>query len=843
MVRAVLGEAMLKRTLSCLTVLAAVLHPGVAGAGDPSNGESATFGGTYARAYVAAPQELPQGTPVRMSLPVIREERVHGDTLVDLYPGGEIRFDRASLLERLAPFILDSARSEFAARLGDGDRLSIEQVAQAGVVLTYDPNLLEIHVEQIDAGYAPVVMLGNGGRVEEPPVTLQPEPFSAYLNVVGDFRYSTDQETQEPSALLNGAVRFRGVVFEFDGGYSAAADARGFYRRSARLVYDQPESLRRWTAGDVQINSLGIMGGVLLGGVAVEKGSRNFFNSEVLTSIGRQQVLLERDATVEILVDGQPVETLQLTAGPYDLGQLRAEYSGRNAQLFITDFTGRRQLTDFDTYFQAVDLAEGESEYSVGLGVLPRGFGAQLDYDGAPAFSGYYRRGITSRLALGGSLQFTEDVQVLGAEVVAAPRFVPGRFEFSGALSTGEAGSGFAARGGYSVQLGDAGDRQVSVSADYRTDKFTTLIDEVSLLGAETLNINANYAQSIGERTYLVAGASIFQRSGFEETRTAYVDVSHRTPRFRITAGVEYSAGPSEDGYGVRVALSMPLGRTTRADAAYNSRREEVRAYVSRSYDEQVGAWGYDVGVRQAPSAASVDASGTYVGNRVLVRTAASSSGPGFGQVGDRQQASVQFGSSIAFAGGAFAIGRPIQDSFVIASPHPGVAETRVVVGRSINAERYDAVSGSLGAALGGRLMSYSRQNLFYDLTGGAGGADIGSGLESVEPPYRSGYRLVVGSWATVTAVGYLNLGGGRAELVSGTVSSPDDPDFESQPFFTNSAGRFAIVGLRPGATYEVRLFDTGLIYIFSVPEDGESLLQMGEILLTPASEEEEPEQ
>lgn len=833
---------MLKRTLSCLTVLTVAMHPGIAGASGSAPGETPYTGGGYAWAYVPALQALPQGTPVRMSLPLIREERVHGDTLVDLYPGGEIRFDRASLLERLTPFILDSARGEFAGRLGEGDSLSIEQVAQAGIVLRYDANLLEIYVEQIDAGYAPVVTLGNGARPEDTPVTLQPEAFSAYLNVVGDFRYSTDQETQEPSALLNGAIRYRGVVFEFDGGYGGAADAGGFYRQSARFVYDQPESLRRWTAGDVQINSLGIMGGVLLGGVGVEKGRRNFFNSDVLTSISQQQILLERDATVEILVDGQAVETLQLAAGPYDLGQLRAEYNGRNAQLFITDFTGRRQLTDFDTYFQQIDLSEGESEYSVGLGVLPRGFGTQRDYDGEPAFSAYYRRGITSRLALGGSLQLTETIQVAGAELVAAPRLVPGRFEFSGALSTGERGSGFAARGAYAVQFGEFGDRQVTLSADYRNDKFTTLIDELSLPGAETLNVNANYSQSLGENTYLVAGASIFQRTGFEESHTAYIDLSHRTPRFRVTAGVEYSSG-QQDGYGVRVALSVPLGRTTRADAGYNSRREEVRAYMSRSYDEQVGAWGYDLGVRHAPTNASVDASGTYVGNRVLARAAASSSGSGFGQVGDRQQASLQLGTSIAFAGGDFAVGRPIQDSFVIASPHRAVAETRVVVGRSINAERYDAVSGALGPALGGRLMSYSRQNLFYDLTGGGGGADIGSGLESVEPPYRSGYRLVVGSEATVTAVGYLNLGNGRAELVSGTISSRDHTDFETQPFFTNSAGRFAIVGLKPGATYEVRLFESGLTYTFSVPEDGDSLLQMGEILLTPASQEEEPEQ
>src|SRR5690606_24172724 len=111
---------------------------------------------------------------------------------------------------------------------------------------------------------------------------------------------------------------------------------------------------------DLQVSSLDLLGGAWLGGIGVEKGRRIFTDFEPLASLGGQEVLLERDATVEVFVDGQQVQTLQLTAGPYDMSQLRAEYGGRSTQLFITDVTGRRQLAELDFFFDAVDLARGE---------------------------------------------------------------------------------------------------------------------------------------------------------------------------------------------------------------------------------------------------------------------------------------------------------------------------------------------------------------------------------------------------------------------------------------------------------------------------------------------------
>ena len=775
-----------------------------------------------------------------MALPVLRGGRIYNDVAVELYADGQIRYQRESLVGQLAPLMSEEGRAQFALRLGNAPVVSPEDVARAGIALRFDPSLLEIHVERIDPLIAPLVRIGSAMESPSAPITLQPQGFSAYLNVSGDFLLSDLSDFETPSLLLTGAVRYRGVVLEFDGGFdSTGQGGSAFYRRAARLVYDEPERQRRWSAGDIQLSNLSIVGGTLLGGVGVEKGRRNFLGFQPLTPLGGQQVLLDRDSTVEVIVGGQQVQTLQLPAGPYDFGQLRAQYGGRDAQLYITDITGRRQLAEFDALSSTTDLAPGEDEYSAGLGFVPRRFTTQPIYAGLPAFSGYYRRGLTERLAIGGLAQLSERIQVVGAELTALPRFLPGRLEVAGAVSRGN-GTGFALRGAYSIQFGAVGDRQFSIAADYRSAGFTTLIDQLGLPQVQTLSVSANYSQSIGERTTLVAGANLFERKGFASTRSAYVDVIHRTRRFRLTGGIEYGTGLFADRFGFRVSISVPLGRSTRAEAGYNSRRDDFRAFVSRSHDDQVGSWGYDLGVRRTGGSASIDASGTYVGNRFFSRAVISSSGPDLSNIGDRQQMRVQIGTSIAYAGGAIAIGRPIQDSFVIASAHPSMSGAQVVIGRSIHERRYDALSGTFGPALGGTLNSYSRQNIIYDLMGGARGQDIGSGIETVEPPYRSGYRLVVGSGATVTAYGFLNLSSRRASLVAGTITSADDREFGTQPFFTNSVGRFAIPGLKPGRTYQVRVNGLDTSYRISVPETGDSLLQLGEILMVPAGQGQE---
>ncbi|RJF93373.1 hypothetical protein D3876_03255 [Sphingomonas cavernae] len=778
---------------------------------------------------------------MQLVLPLSRGGRLYGDVLAEVYSDGRVRYDRTSLIERIGPILSENGRAQLEASLPRTEFLTPEEVAQAGITLKYNSSLLEIAVDQIDPAMMAVQSIGEAFRNNPIPVTQQPQDFSAYLNIVSDFRLTDFKEFEDPGVLLFGAARYKGVVLELDGGYDPAlTGSSGFYRRQALLSYDEPDKMRRWSAGDLQIGSLSLVSGALLGGASVEKGRRVFTASAPLTQFGGQQVLLDRDATVEVIVDGQQVQTLQLAAGTYDLSQLQAQYGARNAQLYITDVSGRRQLASFDPFFNPADLVAGETEYGAAVGVLPSRFNFQPEYGSDPAFSGYYRRGLSNRLILGGALQLSQDIQVAAAEIIVSPRKIPGRIEVSGAVSTGNS-TGFALRGAYVVQLGNGvSGSQFAVNADYRSSGFSTLADSIGLARFRSLNLTASYSQSLSERTTLIAGANLFSREGAPTTRLAYVDVLHRTSRYRLTAGLEYGRDVFGRQFGGRITITIPLDRKTRAEAGYNSRRNDARAFVSRSYDDTVGSFGYDLGVRSTSDDKSVDGIANYVGNRFYSRLAVTTSGNSFGSIDQRQTARLQLGSSIAFAGGDFAIGRPINDSFAIAKPHSSLKNEQVVLGRSVNDEKYEAESGLFGPALSGRLNSYNRQNVIYDLKDGGQGYDIGTGIHVVEPPYRSGYRIVVGTDANVSAYGFLNYPGKRAVLVSGTIAGLDDNDFERQPFFTNSAGRFAVMGLRPGKSYRVTLFNSQSSFNITVPADSGSLLQLGDIAVAAAEQGQE---
>ena len=148
---------------------------------------------------------------------------------------------------------------------------------------------------------------------------------------------------------------------------------------------------------------------------------------------------------------------------------------------------------------------------------------------------------------------------------------------------------------------------------------------------------------------------------------------------------------------GVRLGISMLFGGGNRANADYRSRTGTFRSTVSRGAEDHVGSWGYDAGVSDSRGDTSADASINYVGNRFDARATVFTRGNGIGGVTDRQRARLQVGTAVAFADGAFGIGRPVSDSFAVIEPHPAIKDREVITGRNLRNDKYDARSGVFG--------------------------------------------------------------------------------------------------------------------------------------------------
>src|SRR5690606_22284746 len=194
--------------------------------------------------------------------------------------------------------------------------------------------------------------------------------------------------------------------------------------------------------------------------------------------------------------------------------------------------------------------------------------------------------------------------------------------------------------------------------------------------------------------------------------------------------------------------------------------------------------------------------------------------------------------SSLAFAGGKVAVGRPISDSFALVYPHKNLKGRKVIVGDSLETGRYVANSGPFGPATGGYFSSYVNQTLRYDVIDAPQGYDIGEGIKRLKPTYRSGYAIKVGTDAFVSALGVLTAENGKpVPLTSGRIADANGQG-ASQPFFTNSVGRFAAQKLTPGHKYRVELYTSPAVgFEFTVPADNEGLLDLGRIAIPVAVE------
>lgn len=780
----------------------------------------------------------PQPKSYELDLPLVRSGQVYGNVHSKIWTNGTVLFRRKSMLDELRPLLNDEAYGELSASLGNEaeEYLTPVELLNAGIVVKYDAAMLQIDVIQIDPGLGVVQTLGMPAPPPQPPEpTLKPQNFSAYANFVVDTRYSDLTGDSEETATIFGAARWNNVVLEFDGGYQEIGPSSGFYRRTTRLSYDDREARRRYSLGDLRLNSLDLLGGAFLGGVAIEHGRSVFNPFQSVFRTGQNELRLDQPATVEVFADGQLVDTLVLDPGRYDVSQLPLTYGSNNLEFIITDSAGRTQVTDLDLFSDPYDLAEGESEYNAAIGYPIEGSsGSSPDYADEVAFAGYFRHGVTNRVILGGALQASNDLTTVAGEASYFASSLPVSVEVSGAVSQTEEDTGHAAR----VTMNFYGDgdsaRRLSFAANYESAAFRTIADTTFFSRQEALTINAAYSQAIGPRTMAVAGLTKVERGDFVNEQSVYGELFHTFANdVRVSAGLEYGEGRLRgEEVGVRVSLSKRFGARTSGSARYNSRREQFAANFSRSMEERVGSFGYDIGLSEAASESSASFNANYTGNRFEGRGGYLARGESFDKLGDENVILLQAGTSVAIAGGEMAIGRPIADSFVIAKPHESLESEQAVLGSRLQGDGYEAASGWFGPALKGDLYSFGDQSVQYDFWNTDSAIDIGTGVASVNPPYRSGYLMVVGSDAHYSVVGTLYIGEEQASLVAGQIVGVDDEDFQPQPFFTNSVGRFAMMGLRPGKTYRVTLTGSQRQFTIEIPKEGPTMIHKGKIVI-----------
>jgi outer membrane usher protein len=810
----------------------ALLLPGIAQA--QSNAQPAPTPAIEERQVTPRPQRA-----LSFTVPLVSASRAYGDVLIEVRNGTDVFIAAEDLARELDPVLNDQGREALTQALAQKTMVPLDDLRQAGFDLVFNSNRLELEVVGLTPQFRQVQSLipsrDSGKRPELD--RIEPAGFSTYLNFIGNFNYSTELGNENPELFLTGATRVGNVVAEYDGAFTDQfSNSYKFSRRSTRFVYDDPKSFRRYSAGDLRVETLSLLTVPQIAGLGVEKRRRIFEPGLSALRVNGRQIFLNNRSTVDVVVNGVNVESLQLDAGAYDLSTLPIQQGSNDIQLIVTDSFGQKEVISYDFFFESLPLEAGDEEYSIGVGVLADNLGFEPSYTSDPVASALYRRSLSENLILGGALQISEDIQVVGASVISVPQFIPGFFDLELAASTASGQNGFAVRAGYSFSQGGAltGANQFAVNISYQSEGFTS-VNNLLPVNFDLLSLTATYSRSFGLDSVGTIGVSYFTGGNQSDDYALFADFSHRlNDKLRLTGGLEYGRSTdTRSAFGVRVGVALALGRGARASADVRTRFDNFRANLSDGAENEVGSFGYDVALSQFGDEVRSDAQLEYVANRFNARADLTSRGASFGNITQEQRIRVQVATAVAFAGGQFGIGRPINSAFLLAKPNDAIEGQDVITGRGLNSGKYYARSGPFGSALQGDLGAYTAQNVQFDAADPDSGFDVGDGTVLLEPPYQSGYAVIVGETNFVTVIGTLRDENGAVAVATGVVRDLQTGEvLEDSPFFTNAAGRFGVFGLAPGRSYEIRLSGSDRTFVLDIPKDTDPIIRLGPIAL-----------
>ena len=795
------------------------------------------------------PDINPYERDIDMTVPLNFLNRSLGDIPMRLTADDRFLLETDAFLKLIRPILNDEAHAALTAQLQGKKDFGSEDLGKHGVQLTYDPSTLAVVVVEVGAEQRAIEDIFAPPRDDLNDVTLKPADFSGFLNLNVNQVYIWEQDRVDPPTInFDGAVRIGRIVLEGDAQlgqrFGGEGDPYAFSRNYARLVYDEAEDYRRWILGDLDPETRGQQSYVQMGGIGVLRQRRRFnaFRSAILQS--NRQLVLQRESTVRFLRNGALYREVRLQPGRYDFSSLPLIAGSNDVDIEIRDNSGGVQSLSYQQYLDPIDLEPGDHEFGAYLGATSRSFGMAPDYRGPAAFTGFFRKAFINKPAIGVGLQLSKEVQTITGQT----QFVlgnGGRILLDGAGSKSKAvGQGFAAGASYEHFFDRGGlSDNLSIRADYISPRYATL-GNPEASNATSITLSGQYTRQFNlDLLGTLTGSYVKGRGDTGDSYRIGVIGNYRlSPKWTIRAGADYarfgSSFSSANGVSFNIGLVFQPDYRRRAEARFESRDNLGELSYNQSGLNQLDSLGFGGVIARQDDNARAQGFAAYSANRFEAAVSHGSFGPGLSNIGDINATSVRLGTTFAFADGSLGIGRRINDSFMLLKPHKNLGNRSVVAGQSIAENNYIGRSGPLGAAVNNFLGSYVTQSVQYDVENPPTGYDIGPGVVRVHPPYKSGYKLRIGTDAFVSAVGTLirsadkpvSLIGGRVTLLE--IKAGENP--QPTPFFTNSVGRFSISNLLPGRKYLVETYSpNGTIdraFEFSVPAETDGLVNLGTV-------------
>lgn len=765
-----------------------------------------------------------------MVVPLKDGNQYLGDIEIRVGADDSIEASTKQIFDLISPRLDPAALAPLRPLAEPGVFAPLERFAVLGMPVTLDRRTLELAIAvPVSARSRQSIGLSDLDR-EVYGDFATPEAFTAYLNLRTSTDYvhvGPDQGFGEAQVFMDGASRIGRFVVEAEGAFDSG-DGR-FQRNGTRLVWDDVERLNRWTAGDLLAQNRGFQGAPDLAGFSVERAYGLLDPQRNTAPRGGQTFSLEQASTVEAFVNGRVVRTIRLEPGTYDVSDFPFVQGSNDVELVITDDAGRREVLSFSLFIDRTQLAKGLSEYGFYGGVQTDRGGDGVDYSSDYAVSGFYRRGLSDNFTLGGNLQYSDAASMAGAEMVWGSEWgtLGGDVAFS---QLDASGSGWAVNVSYErLVQSENGGMSIVAGFEARSQGFGSL-GQTAPNNPYVFNTSLGVNRSFGDQSF--AGLQLRYAKGRdlrEDESSVRLTYGRRlSETMNVVMDADYSAGGFADGASFRVALVRRFGVAGSARVEYDTLADRARLGYQTSGGQGVGAWSATANLEGGSEALGLNGSAAYAANRADLGLAHTTAYSADSNDISNQRTSLRAATAIAYAGGRFAVGRPISDGFVIVEPFAGARDVRIEVEPSPDS-RY-ASSGPLGAALYGQVSAYSPRTVVFDAPEAPAGFDVGQGATRILPPYRAGYLVTVGSSYGMTAIGkLLDASGEPLALLSG-VAIEQGGEGRRVTVFTNRQGAFGASGLKEGRWRIEMLGDPPVVYTLVVPASETGVVRVGDL-------------
>ncbi len=780
----------------------------------------------------------PTSRVLRFIVPVNDGEVYLGDVQLAVSPRDELSVEAPRMLQLLGPLLKPESFQKLSAAAPAGGMLDQASLGKAGITLHYDPRSLSLRL-----GIAVENRLTKGLSMRnqrgQQAVTLAPAAFSAYVNVRAAAELveaGGDQLIAPPLAAIDSAVRFGGVVLENESVVSARSGDPAFRRVGTRLIYEDMRRELRLTAGDLQIVPTRFQASPTALGVGISRFYGQLDPQREIRAGGVQSFRVISPSTIETFVNGRSVERRAFQPGNYTLADFPLAEGSNQVRLRIEEDNGKVREIDFSVYANQSLLSKGITEFALFGGVYSSPSRSGYAYSRAPIASGFMRMGLTDQLTIGANAQANRRSAQAGVEALWGSPIGLTSFSLSGSRSrAGRIGAAAAMTYERVLSSQDGGRSQsFRASAEWRSRDFT-VPDQGFYLEPTKWRANAGVVSSFGGNGFIAADgfyeaqwrlpAATRGERRYGARLTGGMDLG---PRLSPTAELGIDRGSGRNEIYLRLGVRLRMGQRGTAQAEVDS-RGRARAGLSTAGGSGNGAWLASGDISRDKDMVSLNAVGSMLTNRAEFAVQQSANWNSRDNELASARTAVRIGFALAFADGAFALGRPISEAFLIARPHKTLAGKAIYLDPGQDSEM--ARSGLLGGALDGQLSAHNFRTLIYQVPEAPSGYDLGAGNVSIEPPYRGGYRLIIGSDYHLLVLGRLvDAEGQPVKLLAGKAIDLADPRHPPITVFTSRDGRFGAQGLRPGRWRFEMPTEPATIYEFEVGDSANGIIKVGDL-------------